>query len=129
MLVIDDNASICELVARLLKSECDVDCCHSVREGLRHLQACPPDLVLMDVDMPGKNGIQGLCEIREVEPDLPVVMMTGSSPLDQRLEALPYLHVRGLLRKPFTPEQLRQAVFASAADLVCVLPGPPQLVA
>jgi DNA-binding response OmpR family regulator len=105
VLVVDDDRDIRGLLAELLKRAH-----HTVveaadgREGLRLLHAEQPDLVILDVSMPGLDGWQTLERIRELSA-VPVVMLTAR---DQELDK-----VRGLrggaddyVTKPFGPQEL-----------------------
>jgi DNA-binding NtrC family response regulator len=85
-------------------------------EGLRQLRnaAQKIDLVLLDQLMPGMSGTETLSQIRALDPNLPVVIMTGfitdESVLDLRNQG-----AFECLAKPFTPEQLRALVLRAVA--------------
>lgn len=78
MLVVDDESCIRLLLERVFGRTFQVSCSASVDEGMRQLADGAPNIILMDVDMPGKNGIQGLFEVRAIDPFVPVIIMTGS---------------------------------------------------
>ena len=78
MLVIDDESGIRMLLARFFSRTFEVICAGTVDEGLRHLTIAAPDIILIDFNMPGKNGIQGLREIRRIDPYVSIIMITGS---------------------------------------------------
>ena len=69
------------------------------------------DLVLLDVNMPGMDGVTLLRELRDLElpPPTTVVMFTGAEPEDFREQVLP-LDVRYSLRKPYTAKDLVETV-------------------
>jgi len=67
------------------------------------------DLVLMDMRMPGLDGLQTLTKLRETKKDLPVIMVTGYGSVDQTAEVLEK-GANGYITKPFEHQQLREAM-------------------
>jgi two-component system chemotaxis response regulator CheY len=80
-------------------------------EGVRLFSETSPELVLMDMIMPGKNGLEALAEIKAVDPDARVVMVTAvqQEPLKDQLIGK---GAAGVLSKPFMYEEL-EAVLKS----------------
>jgi len=77
ILVVDDNPTFCRLVEQMLTPKgYQVFTAASGREGLKLLFADKPDLVLLDVAMPGMDGWQTCSRIRDVS-DIPIIMLTG----------------------------------------------------
>jgi len=78
ILVVDDEAPVRDLFGDLFKKE---DClpvsCGSGEEALAILEKETFDVVLLDIKLPGMNGLDVLKEIRQKYPKLPVVMITG----------------------------------------------------
>ncbi len=109
VLVIDDELGPRESVRFLLKNEYRVLCADSVDEGVRLLKEQRPDLVIMDIRMPGKTGIEGLREIRAIDADVSVVMLTGYGALETAQDAL-RLGATDYLNKPFDTQEMRAAV-------------------
>jgi two-component system nitrogen regulation response regulator NtrX len=70
-----------------------------------HLAAHQPDLVLLDVVMPGLDGISALRQLRDRDQELPVVMMSGQATVERAVEAT-RLGAFDFLEKPLTPEKL-----------------------
>jgi DNA-binding response OmpR family regulator len=78
ILVVDDEESIRELYrADLAEEGYEVDLAGDGLQALRRLDAFRPDLVTLDVKMPGIDGIETLRRIRERHPTLPVVLVTA----------------------------------------------------
>jgi signal transduction histidine kinase/CheY-like chemotaxis protein len=120
-LVIDDEVGIRRL-ARLLLEEAgfDVDLAADGDEALEriHESSETPDLILLDLTMPRRSGVEVLEEIRRVHTDIPVVLMSGftESEVASILESDPRT---SFLQKPFTGESLQQVVrtaFAVGSD-------------
>jgi DNA-binding response OmpR family regulator len=111
ILVVDDEADIRELLRELLsRAGYDVEVAEDGRAGLRALFAARPDLVVLDVNMPGLDGWQTLERMRDVS-EVPVLMLTART---GELEK-----VRGLTRgaddyvtKPFGRQELLARVQA-----------------
>src|SRR6266478_8743088 len=78
ILVVDDESEIREGLELLLSSEgYSVSSAGTGEAGLARLEEQPFDLVLLDVSLPDRNGIELLREIRERAPGLPVVLITA----------------------------------------------------
>ncbi|HEX9190812.1 MAG TPA: response regulator [Candidatus Deferrimicrobiaceae bacterium] len=78
ILVVDDEESIRELYrAELAEEGYEVDLAADGLQALRRLDAFRPDLVTLDVKMPGIDGIETLRRIRERHPTVPVILVTA----------------------------------------------------
>ncbi len=77
----------------------------SGERGLEHLQAASFDLVLLDVVLPGRDGMIVLQSIREHSPALPVIMLTARGDLQDRLRGL-HLGADDYIVKPFNVREL-----------------------
>jgi DNA-binding response OmpR family regulator len=89
LLVIDDDLGILNLLENLLANEgYEVATADCGREGLAAIERDRPDLVLLDVQMPGMSGFEVLSTIRERHPDLPIIMVTGYGSEDVATQAL-----------------------------------------
>jgi DNA-binding response OmpR family regulator len=76
--VVDDEESIRELYrAELAEEGYDVELAGDGLQALRRLDAFRPDLVTLDVKMPGIDGIETLRRIREKHPTVPVILVTA----------------------------------------------------
>ncbi|MFH0908502.1 MAG: response regulator [bacterium] len=115
VLVIDDQASIRFLLTQLLSRDFEVSCACGVDDGLSRLGVFKPDVILMDVDMPGKNGIQGLREIRKLDPDVRMVVMTGSF-LSVDRDSFLALGADAFIAKPYATRELLDLVTRLAGD-------------
>lgn len=71
------------------------------------------DLVVSDVVMPDLTGVELLIELRERQPGLPVVLMTGGSPEPERTAGAIGLGASAIVYKPYTHAELRDAVEAA----------------
>ncbi|MDP3766750.1 MAG: response regulator, partial [Dehalococcoidia bacterium] len=110
VLVVDDEASICTLCERLLQELCDVEVAASGEAALARLSQGRFDLLLTDVFMPGMDGIELIRQAAHRQPDLKIVVMTGSmaGAVEQRLMANGRSHE--VLRKPFQATALQDVI-------------------
>lgn len=109
VLVIDDELGPRESLRILLKTEYEVHVADSVLRGLELLKQHRPDVVIMDIRMPGMSGIEGLREIRKIDPDIAVIMLTGFGALETAQEAL-RLGANDYLKKPFDTKEIVEVV-------------------
>lgn len=109
VLVIDDELGPRESLRILLKRDYEVHCADSVLRGLELLKEHQPDLVIMDIRMPGMSGIDGLREIRALDPLVAVIMLTGFGALETAQEAL-RLGASDYLKKPFDTKEILEVI-------------------
>ncbi|MCR4411003.1 MAG: sigma-54 dependent transcriptional regulator [Thermoguttaceae bacterium] len=88
ILVVDDEPSVrAAFEAVLAGLDHEVVCAAKGAEALQRLKEGPFDLVLLDVCMPGMSGLAALDRIRELQPRLPVIVMTGQGTMETAIEA------------------------------------------
>ncbi len=109
ILIIDDEIGPRESLRMLLKTDYQVFTADSVEAGLNLLKEKNPDTIVMDIRMPGITGIEGLRKIREIDPDVSVIMLTGFGALDTAKEAL-RLGANDYLSKPFDASEMRSVI-------------------
>ena len=114
VLLIDDHALVRKGIEELLQSR-GVQVVASVgsgEEGVRRARELPADLILLDVKMPGMNGIETLKQLRASGVGAPVVMLTMSRE-DADLSAALRAGAQGYLLKDIEPEELVPALEAA----------------
>ncbi|HEV3409288.1 MAG TPA: response regulator [Chthoniobacterales bacterium] len=109
VLVIDDEMGPRESLRMLLKPNYRVHTADSVEAGIRLLREKQPDAVITDIRMPGTNGIDGLRRIREIDPHVAVIMLTGFGALETAQEAL-RLGANDYISKPFDAREMRDVI-------------------
>src|SRR6476659_9290176 len=109
ILVIDDEIGPRESLRMLLKPSYQVHTAENVETGLRILREKNPEVVISDIRMPGTNGIDGLRKIREIDPHVAVIMLTGFGALDTAKEAL-RLGANDYISKPFDAAEMREVI-------------------
>lgn len=110
ILVVDDEPGMRALFSFMLGAKgFEVRTAGSGEEALKNVKASPYDLVFLDVRMPYMNGVEVLRSLRQMRPNISVVMMTGYA-VEQLLNEAISEGARGYLRKPFTIEELMNSI-------------------
>lgn len=110
VLIVDDQPGIRFLLEELFKKEqYNTRSAENGGEALRKVQDDQPDCVLLDMKMPGIDGIEVLKRIKKGWPKIPVIMMTAYGELELTEKALDLGAVR-YFTKPFDIFELRDAV-------------------
>jgi len=105
-LIVDDDQDHAESVADVLDLRgYAVELAFSGEEGAERFRAADFDIVLMDVKLPGMNGVETFFEFRKIRPDARVLMMTGYSVEELVAQAVEN-GALGVLYKPFAMEKL-----------------------
>ena len=114
-LIVDDESHV-RAFMRLLLREVGIEECWEAADGASAVQLTQlhkPQLVILDINLPGLNGLQVLAQMKQFDPDLPVVMVTSQSSLSTvneaaRLGASGYLLKHS--RKEDTLKALREVI-------------------
>jgi len=110
ILVVDDEENIRRLCLEILKRDEYVPVVvGSATEALERARAEPFDLLITDIRMPEMDGLQLLQEIREVQKELPAIVITGYGTLDRAIQCL-RIGAQGFVVKPFASHELLFAV-------------------
>jgi len=108
VVVVDDHPIVLEGLERLFRLEGDIHLvarCVNAREALEALRTCRPDILILDVRLPDRNGLDVLETMRREEIATRTVLLTGALGEDELLQAL-QLGVRGVVLKEAAPEVL-----------------------
>jgi DNA-binding NtrC family response regulator len=106
ILVVDDEPGVQESLRMLLNAEADVAVAGDVEAALREISRATPDLVLLDLVMPGRSGLELLAELSERDVRAPVIVLTATNTVNAAVEAMK----RGasdFITKPFELDALR----------------------
>jgi two-component system, OmpR family, response regulator len=106
LLIIEDEPRILSFLTRGMEAEgFAVDAAQSGPEGLEHAQSHPYDAVLLDLLLPGLDGLSVLRELQRRQPELPVVILSARSDLPTKLRGFG-LGASDYLTKPFSFDEL-----------------------
>ena len=110
ILAVDDEDVIRNGLQRILEGDrFAVETCKSGHSAIEFLQEREFDLIITDLKMPGMNGIEVLKAVKTLQPDVPVIMITGYATVDTAVEAMKNGAV-DYISKPFSPEELLEKV-------------------
>lgn len=101
ILIVDDEPDMGEMLTRFLYSEGYLtDIATRGKEAIHKVRMGNVDFVMLDIMMPGMNGIETLRQIKAIQPEIPVVMMTAYATLKTAQEAM-NLGAYDYITKPF----------------------------
>ena len=110
ILIVDDEKVIQDSCSQILKKEgYKVKVASDGKEALRMFKEELFHIVILDIKLPGMDGIEVLSKIKEESPETPVIIMTGFASIESAVDALKS-GAFDYLSKPFTPEELRISV-------------------
>jgi len=113
ILIVDDESEIRESLQTLLELEgYRVEAAENGEDGLARIAGQPFDLVLLDLALPGKNGMDVLAEIHERDPQLAVIMITAYGTVENAVNAMQAGAVN-FIQKPWDNEKLLADVRAA----------------
>lgn len=111
ILAVDDTAIVLTRISSTLRNKYEVITINSGVRALKYLEQEKPDLILLDIRMAQKNGIETLKEIRKMKDreDIPVIMLTGVEDKDCVLESAK-LGICDYILKPFSSDDLLKRI-------------------
>ena len=110
ILVIDDETSILESLAGILSDEGFIPVCvDSAEEGLKRLKSETVDLVLLDIWMPGMDGIEALKQVKADYPELQVIMISGHGTIETAVQATKF-GAFDFIEKPLSYDKIVLAI-------------------
>ena len=110
ILIIDDEKNICLTLSQALEIlETETDTALNGEEALAKLQNKEFGLILLDLKMPGMDGMEVLRRVREIRPDIRIVILTAYGTIESAVEAMK-LGAVDFIQKPFSVEEIRELV-------------------
>lgn len=111
ILAVDDNSISLATIEQALKGKYEVTPLNSGVRALQYLKKNQPDLILLDIRMAAKDGVETLREIREMEncKKIPVIMLTSQNDKDTVLESF-MLGADNYILKPFKTQDLHERI-------------------
>lgn len=110
VLIADDDELCRAAFRRALRDQAvHIDVCDNGDAAVSHVRDNAYDVVIADINMPGKSGVELLREVRASDLDLPVILVTGEPAVDSAIRAVEYGALR-YLPKPVTRDTLRDVV-------------------
>ena len=118
ILVVDDNADLRTTIQALLQADgFDVAVASNGQAAIALHQARPADVVITDLFMPDKDGIETIVELRKLSPQVKIVAISGwtSAQGSDYLQVAREIGAAATLQKPFDPQELSRVVRQLAA--------------
>ena len=112
VVIVEDNAGLCAQLTSLLEQAPDLECLYTVdsaEQAIERIPQRPPDVVLMDIRLPGMSGIDCVAELKKSLPNLEIVMLTIYQDEESIFRALK-AGASGYLIKSSDPESLYAAI-------------------
>src|SRR4051812_7171229 len=126
LLVIDDDRSVIPLIRSACKHvKIDVVAAESAEEGLKLLKSKQPDVLLLDVMLPGTTGLELFEQVRKIDERVPVIFMTAGSESDTAIEAMK-LGALDYLMKPLDVARIK-ALVEQALEIRRLMEEPVEL--
>jgi len=117
MLVVDDEVEICEFLKIFFEERgFKVQTANSGEEAIQAVTNIKPDVVLLDIHMPGTDGLTVLREIKKKQPNLKVIMVTAIE-TNEKIEEAMRLGADNYITKPLSLEYLERDVQEKVAQL------------
>ena len=106
ILLIEDQVELCQILKETLALYgFDVSYAHNGKDGFRLFTSLDPKLAIIDIMMPGSDGYSAVKQIRSVNKEVPIIMLTAK-PLTEDLVKAFDLGCNDFIRKPFVMEEL-----------------------
>ena len=106
VLLVEDNQKISDNVCDYLKDVFDIDAVYSAEDAILNLGAFSYDFIILDLMLPGKDGMSVLQEVKKKDDAIGVLVLTAKEDLGDKLKAFE-LGAQDYLTKPFFMEELR----------------------
>ena len=116
LLVVDDEADVCDSIYDLLRHEFQVLKAANAEEGTRLMRENDVHIIMTDQRMPRGTGVELLKNVRSKYPQAVRMLCTGFADLEAIIEAINQGHVFKFLKKPWQPEDLFNAVREAAIE-------------
>ncbi|MDY6854502.1 MAG: sigma-54 dependent transcriptional regulator [Thermodesulfobacteriota bacterium] len=86
--IVDDEESVRDGLTMALETRCQVRAFVTGEDAIDAIRENPPDMVLLDIGLPGMNGVEVLSKIKELHPDMPVIMITAYEDVNTVISAM-----------------------------------------
>jgi len=110
ILIVDDEKNIRMTISQALEDmDVEIETAVSGEEALSKVKEVDFELVLLDLSMPGIDGIEVLEKLSKERPDIRIIMITAHGTIDSAVDAMK-LGAVDFIQKPFTPDEIRDLV-------------------
>ncbi|ANQ52098.2 response regulator [Flammeovirga yaeyamensis] len=103
ILFLENNAFMRKLVYTIFKFQHKLTLCETIHEATKHIDKVKYDLIITDLNLEGENGIDFVNEIKKLDDELPVIILSGE--IEQKIQCY-LLGVEDFIAKPFLIKEL-----------------------
>ena len=107
--IVDDESSVQQFMIELLETDYELEISSSLREAKEKMMRITPDIYLLDIKMPDGSGLELLKNIKEVMPEVPVIMVTAVKDIKTAVDAIKS-GAGNYITKPFHIEEMRLVI-------------------
>jgi len=127
ILIIDDDMDMCLLLERFFtRNQFEVKITHSGKKGLEELERNPPDAILCDFRLGDTDGKELLIQIKQLNPEVPVIIITGYSEIKMAVEVMKH-GAYDYVTKPLFPEEILITIKSAIALATATGESAPSL--
>jgi len=120
ILIVDDDTELCETLSHTLEDEgYRVVVANNGAKAITEMKFHPFDFVLIDIMMPGMNGVETLRQIKSLNPAVATFLMTGHSTLEGLVSEALWAGVDGVLYKPFSADDVLKMIEENSSNSEC----------
>jgi len=120
ILIVDDDTELCETLSHILEDEgYRVVVANNGAKAITEMKFHPFDFVLIDIMMPGMNGVETLRQIKSLNPAVATFLMTGHSTLEGLVSEALWAGVDGVLYKPFSADDVLKMIEENSRNSEC----------
>jgi len=116
IMIVDDNEELCGMLSHLIgKAGFNAQVVYDGEVALKMMHSRSPDVMLLDIKMPNMDGMEVLRQVKEIDPDLPVVMITAFAEIHGAVEAIK-AGAHDYLAKPFDNNEVIRVIYRALAE-------------
>ena len=125
LLIVDDDLTFCRVLARAMQGRgYDVTVAHDVAQAVWNAEQHPPKFAIVDLRMPGPSGLTLVKKLKELDPEMRVVVLTGYASIATAIEAIK-IGATHYLAKPVKAEEIIAAFQRTWPDAEIEVTGEP----
>jgi DNA-binding NtrC family response regulator len=112
IMIVDDEENILKSLHRTFRkqSDWDIESYLNAEDALKRARTCIFDAIISDCRMPGINGVEFLCELKQLQPDAIRILLTGAVDVNTLMEAINKAGAFRFIAKPWDDDMLIESI-------------------